>query len=545
MDSSNKGNFKGSNEKDTSNGIMDEYKIDCLNLDIYSAYGINHFQEKFGLRLRQEEGTGKRNMGKTFFSVLNRKTDSEKVFIGVPQTNVNSNNFLEFLMDSSISKSIDTYEDRVEIDFDIFKLTGLVFSGKYDNLLLEEQVVDFLSEIPVVDCWERGLFDSVMNIIRERGQDNTPESEGFKKFCPWPNNAKFAVCLTHDVDEVRKTYQYFTQTIKGLKNLDLKKAAYQSASLLTDRLTRNNPYWTFDKIMEIENTLGVRSTFYFLKERAKVNILDKSTWHHYARKYDFSDPEVVSIIRKMNSEGWEVGLHGSFESYRVGELLKEEKEELEKIIVNDKVYSIRQHHLNLKIPKTWEYQGNVGLKCDTSLGFKGGKSIGFRWGTCFPFHPLGNVNGEMNGTGSGYLLPVLEIPLTIMDISVRPDTESWGKCQRVIDRVEEQGGVLNLLWHHTVFNDKEYPGWGDMYEKLIVECQRRGAWITNARNIADWWLKRNSELSDHFCFGSNSEKSGFYLKQKPGQPQHPNPNPNPNPNKNPDSKGRLRCRNRT
>ena len=30
----------------------------------------------------------------------------------------------------------------------------------------------------------------------------------------WPNNADFAVCLTHDVDRIKKTYQYFTHSIK-------------------------------------------------------------------------------------------------------------------------------------------------------------------------------------------------------------------------------------------------------------------------------------------------------------------------------------------
>jgi len=486
------GNKKG------NNGAIGN--INNMDLDVYSICGINHFQEKFGLRLLREESKcdGNKVSGNLLFSILRGNESSEKIFIDVAQTNVNSNNFLEFLMDSSISKSIDIYEDRVEVDFDIFKMTGLIFSGKYDDLLLEEQAVDFLSECPIVDCWEKGLFDSLLDINRGLGRE---QSQVFVKPF-WPNNAKFAVCLTHDVDEIRKTYQYITQSFKGLKNLDFRKAAYQSSSFLTDKLTGNNPYWTFEKIMDIEERRGVRSTFFFLKERAKVSVFDKSTWHHYARKYDFRDPEIVSLMRKMMYEGWEVGLHGSFESYLNEEMLKSEKEELEGVLGNKNgVVSIRQHHLNLKIPETWEYQENAGLKYDTSLGFKGGKGIGFRWGTCFPFHPIRNSNG------TAFALSLLEIPLTIMDISINPDTESWRKCQRIIDRVEEQGGVLTLLWHHTVFNDKEYPGWGDMYERLISECQRRGAWITSTRKIAEWWLRRKSgfSINSDFEVGSNSD----------------------------------------
>ncbi|GAH60430.1 unnamed protein product, partial [marine sediment metagenome] len=31
----------------------------------------------------------------------------------------------------------------------------------------------------------------------------------------WPDNKRFAVCLTHDVDRVKKTYQYITHSGKG------------------------------------------------------------------------------------------------------------------------------------------------------------------------------------------------------------------------------------------------------------------------------------------------------------------------------------------
>ncbi len=96
-------------------------------------------------------------------------------------------------------------------------------------------------------------------------------------------------------------------------------------------------------------------------------------------------------------------------------LLEEETRELEGII-HEKVIGTRQHNLNLDIPETWEYQIMAGLQYDTSLGFK--DTIGFRWGTSFPFYPL----------YSGKTIPMLEIPLIIMDICLESCENKESDC---------------------------------------------------------------------------------------------------------------------
>jgi peptidoglycan/xylan/chitin deacetylase (PgdA/CDA1 family) len=230
--------------------------------------------------------------------------------------------------------------------------------------------------------------------------------------------------------------------------------------------------------MELEEKLGVRSTFFFLKETAKVSILKPSTWSHYARKYDFR--EVEEIIRKLSSRGWEVGLHGSYHSFKSEDMLKGEKKSLEKVLGKE-VKGIRQHHLNLKFPDTWIYQEKAGFEYDTSLGFKGeDKKIGFRWQTCFPFYPFAD----------GRKLSILEIPLAIMDICITPKKD-WERCVEIVEEVEKYGGVLTLLWHHTVFNEREYPSWKRFYAELIRLAAEKGAWITSGIEIAKWWKTRD------------------------------------------------------
>jgi hypothetical protein len=72
---------------------------------------------------------------------------------------------------------------------------------------------------------------------------------------------EFCVCISHDVDRVKKTFQFLTHCLRNLKNRDMRSAIYQVKSL-----TQRAHYWMFEKIMEIEEKLGVRSTFFFLNE---------------------------------------------------------------------------------------------------------------------------------------------------------------------------------------------------------------------------------------------------------------------------------------
>jgi len=433
----------------------------CKADDPFVRYGLEHFIHKFGLSAKIKES-------QILMACNGEVQNGLIVYVG--EMEINDNNFRD-LIHIDIDKEVEFLENRINIYFDIFKILGYVFSGALENYANDERIKNLLLEIPIVDHYERKLFEFLIKAC-EKSSPIHP-----KPF--WPDGKKFAVCLTHDVDEIRKTYQYLTQAVRGLKDRRLSKTIYQLKSFFTDKIHGRNPYWTFEELMRLEEKLDVRSTFYFLKETAKVDIFKPSTWHHYARRYDFKEPDVAGIIRKLSSNGWEVGLHGSYESYQDKEKLKHEKKELEDVL-GKRVSGIRQHHLNLKIPETWEYQEEAGFEYDTSLGFKGGEGIGFRWGTCFPFHPFNN----------GRIMSILEIPVTIMDISVTPDRNGWERCLEVINTVEEYGGVLTLLWHHTVFNEKEYPGMRELYEKIISTCRERNGWITNASSIAKWWLKR-------------------------------------------------------
>ncbi len=285
----------------------------------------------------------------------------------------------------------------------------------------------------------------------------------------WPDGRRFALCLTHDVDRVDK--RWWQCAYYFLKNRD----PYQLRSLFTKG--RDRPFWNFERIMEIEERLGVRSTFYFLNETKRAEFLRPSTYALSYGYYSLDDPRIVEVIEDLVSGGWEIGVHGSYDSYRSKDLLLQEKVRLEEV-VGKPVMGIRQHYLNLDVSGTWELQREVGFRYDASFGYR--DRVEVREGRDLPFFPIGD----------GFL----EIPLTIMDgplFSTARDLEhAWEECRGQIDRAEERGTLLTILWHNNRFNDNEFPGQTGIYERIIEECQRRNAWVTTGEGIYKWWTGR-------------------------------------------------------
>jgi hypothetical protein len=86
---------------------------------------------------------------------------------------------------------------------------------------------------------------------------------------------------------------------------------------------------------------------------------------------------------------------------------------------------------------------------------------------------------------------LLEIPLIIEDLPFFRRTDAWDAFIRINEQIRDVGGVLTLLWHHSVLNATEFPVWTECYQKILDHCRAQDAWITSAEMIAEWWLSRS------------------------------------------------------
>jgi hypothetical protein len=151
------------------------------------------------------------------------------------------------------------------------------------------------------------------------------------------------VALTHDVDRTDKTYQCITHGLKSLKKGDIPSVKYH---LLSWR-HRRKVYWNFEDIISLENQYGAKSTFFFLIESMPFQLFKPSRWKLSLGRYNIQEHRIASIIRYLDKNGWDVNLHGSFESYHNPALLEGEKKLLENIL-GHKILGVRQHYLNPK-----------------------------------------------------------------------------------------------------------------------------------------------------------------------------------------------------
>jgi len=367
-------------------------------------------------------------------------------------------------------------KNEIVIGFDIFNEVGHILSGHLEKLWpFKTREVERLARIPVVDAYEKLLFDYLC-MANEMWKVNL----SFRSF--WPEKKEFAVCLSHDVDIINKSYQYGTHFLRQLKNLNLQKAGYQLESFF-NRDKYPNPYWNFEKIMLLEGNLNLRSTFFFLNGKEIHSKTGINAWLEKVKAYDLKNPKLNAIIKKLNQNGWEVGLHARYSSDEGKNLLRQGKNEIESIIKGD-VQGVRQHYLDFKVPEIWRLQEKAGFKYDSSIGFR--DRAGFRFGTCFPFYPYDpTCKRQMN---------ILEIPLVIMDATVLNKKECWRECKSIVDTVKKYQGVLTLDWHQRVFNEREFPEWKKTYIDIIKYCVKENAWVKPMTSIYGWWENKWSNF---------------------------------------------------
>ncbi len=264
------------------------------------------------------------------------------------------------------------------------------------------------------------------------------------------------VALTHDVDRTKKSYQYYTYFAKNFL-----KGKFTEALGHLKRPSANepDPYWQFYNIAELEDSYGLRSTFYMLDESIRFNPLKLSTFPLAKGRYDLFEPKIQEAVRYLDKNGWEIGLHGSYLSYNDKALLAKEKSRLESI-VGHPVIGTRQHYLNLA-DSTWKIHEELGFEYDSTWGFT--RDIGIKEGRILPFHP----------NNSKFVV----FPLTIMDICFMEVSNRWERFSEILDQVEKADAILVINWHHRVFSEEEYPGYREAYKTIIEKSLERNAKI--------------------------------------------------------------------
>lgn len=282
----------------------------------------------------------------------------------------------------------------------------------------------------------------------------------------YPDNASFAVCLTHDIDEVY--HSVISKGMGALRHLEGGNLA-GAVQALSQIWSKKLPFCNFSEIMDLEEKYGATSTFFIMSESPGES------------SYGYSIEDLAPEIGEITDRGWDVGLHGGDTSYLDPQEMKRKKVQMERVL-HRPVTGYRNHFLRFRVPDTWEYLSQAGFLYDATFGYA--DCAGFRNGMCHPFRPFNlNKNHEID---------ILEIPLTIMDVTMDSlymrldDKTKWEFIKMLIDRVINCQGVFTLLWHNTYMRGDNI----DLYEKILQYCNDRKAWMTSGDRVSSFLIDR-------------------------------------------------------
>jgi peptidoglycan/xylan/chitin deacetylase (PgdA/CDA1 family) len=265
------------------------------------------------------------------------------------------------------------------------------------------------------------------------------------------------------------------------------------AYVLACRLGAKKQENIFEPWLEVEERFGFRSTFFFFPDQASIYHPFDGPFYRYQDQVVFNGRgiPVVQLMRELESRGWEIGLHGTFESFSDPAELRRQKEQLESGL-QSRVVSIRQHCLHFDIRHTPRSQTQAGFKYDTTFGFN--RTLGFRNGLALPFH---HYDLEADAP-----LTLLEIPLQVQDgalfrkdnLDLAPE-EALVRARELISKVEQTGGLVTLLWHPRAV-EGSYSGWFWVYQELLADIAARDAWVGTVREIGGWWQQRRQHFEE-------------------------------------------------
>jgi uncharacterized protein DUF7033 len=251
--------------------------------------------------------------------------------------------------------------------------------------------------------------------------------------------------LTHDVDWPLVTLRRRAGEV--LRSVAADVVARRSADLARRRLAgwlrarrgdfRSDPGDTFDDLMSVADEAGLRATFTFLADGTAA--LDG--------RYRLSDPWIRRLMLRIAGRGHELGFHASYDSYDDPQRIAEEfgtlRGEAAALGIEQPVWRGRQHFLRWRNPLTWRAWSDAGLDVDSTVYFA--ESPGFRTGSChaYPVFDLGRRRE----------LPLVELPLTLMDVSAtrygRLGDERTREVAAELGRAcRRLGGTFVLLWHN-------------------------------------------------------------------------------------------------
>lgn len=351
--------------------------------------------------------------------------------------------------------------DRIELGIDVFGSAFFMLS-RYEEIVVSTK--DRLARFPASESVAhkagflgRPLIDEYAEILWEVMR------------MMWPGLARkrtrSQVLPSHDVDEPsRDAFRGLRAVLKEsagdlLKRHRVRRAIQGPWHWLHGQIALHprDAYNTFDRLMDLSDSQGTKSTFFFMAGESNPA---------FDRAYRLGHPAIRRLMRRIHDRGHEIGLHPSFETFRDAGLLTQEadrlRDMLRRIGVRQDRLGARMHYLRWSMPETWRAMVRAGLDFDASLGFA--DMAGFRCGTCHQYRAFDVQAGQPLDLE---VRPLIAMDVTVMDeqyMGLGTASQAHDLLCKLRERCESVGGSFSILWHNNEF---VRPGSWDLYRHAL------------------------------------------------------------------------------
>lgn len=343
-------------------------------------------------------------------------------------------------------------DKKADLPFDFFAMTFYLISryeeylphskddfGRYTTKQSLAYKNNFL-QLPLVNLWTQKLAKIIVAKF--------PNVE--------INEPKYSFIPSYDIDHAwaylhKGFLRMMGSAAKDLVNFDLNNLKRRLLVLFN---MEKDPYFTFNYLGDLRRKFDLKPIYFFLL----------ANWGKYDTNNSVRDVSFRNLIKEI-SQIYPVGIHPSFGSNSESELIKIEKERLEKI-TDSSISKSRQHFLILNFPKTYRRLIKNGITEDYSMGYA--SDIGFRASIAVPFFWF---DLENNCPTKLKIYPFQIMDVTLNQYLKLSPENALNAVLPIIQNCKKVNGTLITLWHNSsVIEEKNWVGWRAVYEQIIEEA---------------------------------------------------------------------------
>jgi hypothetical protein len=367
-----------------------------------------------------------------------------------------------------------------KVDYDIVLTAFNLISGLHEVGMTKDFHDHHHIESSVLyqkDILHVPLVNQYGAILREAFSSNNP-------IPMWPEGKTWAASITHDVD-----YPKIIRWIEILRYVIANKVQ-SKLCVIADIIAGRNHFWKFQDWMDLETKYGVRSAFYFCGRKGSLMEYLFGTPDPF---YDVRSEEFREVIGQLKTNGFEVGLHASYNAFKSAGTLKSEMQAVEDSL-DEPLTGNRHHywHLNQDNPaETTVLHEEVGLFYDSSICYE--RRAGFRYGIASPFR-IFHKNKKQPST-------CLQLPTAFMDDHMYRHMEHsrfktpHAEIDSLIDQTKNYTGLFIVDYHVRRLNDTFFPGWGKLFQYVLeIIANDPQCFCDTPEAIAKYWGTREKKL---------------------------------------------------